>query len=115
MLLAEDEAPVRQILHRGLESAGYHVLVAKNGAEALDVERNHAGPIHVLVSDVVMPELSGPDLMRELTRRRPGVRTLLISGYPLDREVDDDVMLLPKPFRPEELVTAIRSVLADGA
>src|SRR5207245_9996486 len=81
VLLAEDEELVRVLARKVLEQAGYRVLVAAGGAEALALAVRHDGPIHRLLTDVVMPEMSGRELMRRLIERRPEVRVLYMSGY----------------------------------
>jgi nitrogen-specific signal transduction histidine kinase/CheY-like chemotaxis protein len=113
VLLVEDEITVRQSLKRLLEAQGYTVLEAGHGEMALDVAANHRGPIDVLVSDVVMPGMNGPDLARELATRRPAVRVLFISGYVELENVGDigRAPLLEKPFRPAALLRKLRDVL----
>ena len=116
VLLVEDEAAVRQFARRALESSGYCVLSAGNGAEALSLAEQHPGPIHVLLTDVVMPGMGGPELARQLSSRRPSLRVLFCSGYTDDATVRDGVReagtaFLQKPFAPEELIHKVREVL----
>ncbi len=117
VLLVEDEAAVRQFARRALEASGYAVLVAPDGAEALSLAERHAGPIHILLTDVVMPGMAGPELARRLTAKRPSLRVLYCSGYTDDTTVLDGVReagtpFLQKPFAPEDLVRKLREVLS---
>jgi two-component system, cell cycle sensor histidine kinase and response regulator CckA len=117
VLLVEDEGAVRQFARRALESSGYCVLSAGNGAEALALAEQHPGPIHVLLTDVVMPGMGGPELARQLSSRRPSLRVLYCSGYTDDATVRDGVReagtaFLQKPFAPEDLIHKLREVLA---
>jgi two-component system, cell cycle sensor histidine kinase and response regulator CckA len=112
ILLVEDEAPVRDLIRRVLQSAGYVVLAAglPSDAERLLEETAH---IDLLLTDVVMPEMSGYDLALRVTKLRPHVRRLFISGYaPRVQQVKGP--LLKKPFAPEELMRAVRAALDDN-
>ena len=118
VLLAEDEAEVRVLARQVLEDGGYRVLEARGGGEALELARGHDGPVHVLVTDVVMPGMNGLALARRLKADRPGVRVLYISGYaelpPLTAELrEQGSAFLAKPFRARELTVAVR-LLLDG-
>ena len=119
VLVVEDEAPVRAVTVRALAAAGYKVLVAGAGREALALAAREAGPIHLLVTDVVMPGMGGPDMASALGRLRPGLRVLFVSGYTRDSldlrgELPPGFELLPKPFTPAVLLERVRAVL-DGA
>src|SRR6185369_8119689 len=81
ILLVEDEARVRKLIVDVLTARGYRVLEATRGEEALRLSRMHEGQIHLMVVDVVMPELSGPELVRQIKPLRPGTHVLYISGY----------------------------------
>lgn len=116
ILIAEDEAAFRDLLRDGLQARGYQVLVASNGAEALRVAEEHNGPIRVLVTDVIMPQVSGPELARALRKVRSDIVVLYMSGY-ADDKLDDisssgELTLLPKPFYVDELVRRIQEILA---
>jgi two-component system, cell cycle sensor histidine kinase and response regulator CckA len=112
ILLVEDEAPVRELIRRVLESAGYVVLVAGLPSEAERLLEDN-GHIDLLLTDVVMPEMSGYDLALRVTELRPYVRRLFISGYaPRVQLVKGP--LLKKPFAPEELARAVRAALDDN-
>ncbi|HEX4600630.1 MAG TPA: response regulator [Gemmatimonadales bacterium] len=118
VLLAEDEQLVRVLARRVLEQAGYRVLAAAGGAEALALAERHTGPIHLLLTDVVMPEMNGRELMRQLLARRPDVRVLYMSGY-ADEAIarhgvlDPGTAFMQKPFTPGALTRKVRQVL-DG-
>jgi two-component system, cell cycle sensor histidine kinase and response regulator CckA len=118
VLLAEDEDAVRRLSQRALETEGYTVLAAANAREALSRIEHHGGPVHLLLTDVVMPGMSGPELAQRVTTLRPGTRLLYISGYPGESLVQrggiaEGAPFLQKPFTPEELVRKVREVL-DG-
>ncbi len=116
VLVAEDEDQVRSLMVEVLTRAGYQVLAANNGARALEVASAFAGRIDALVSDVMMPELDGEGLARELSHRRPGLRILLTSGYPQEnltrRAAAHGSAFLAKPFAPVALVSALRELLS---
>jgi two-component system cell cycle sensor histidine kinase/response regulator CckA len=111
ILLVEDETPVRELICRVLESAGYVVLAAGLPSEA---ERllEEAGHVDLLLTDVVMPEMSGYDLALRITELRPNVRRLFISGYAPRAQLVKGA-LLKKPFAPDELARAVRAALDD--
>ncbi len=119
VLLAEDEPAVRAIARQALERQGYTVLAAPSGADALALAAQHGATIHLLLTDVVMPGISGRDLADRLTAQRPGIRVLYISGY-TDNAIVRHGMLEPglaylqKPFRPDALVRKVREVLDAG-
>lgn len=116
LLLTEDEASVRRFMRRVLDEQGYTVLEAANGAEALKVAARHPGPIDLLVTDVIMPELGGAELTQRLKRTHPETRVLYVSGYADDALGQHGVLaegesFLAKPFRSESLVRKVREVL----
>ena len=120
ILLVEDEQGLRMMLGRVLRKLGYTVLDAPSGAAALGLATRHAGRIHLLVTDVVMPEMGGTQLARHLSASRPDMKVLYISGYPDDAMqhegvVDPRMMLLRKPFAPEQLARKVREVLEPSA
>jgi DNA-binding NtrC family response regulator len=119
ILLVEDDPMLRRLAESTLKRAGYQVLTAADAAEGLRLAREHEGPIHAVVTDVVMPGLPGPDLVARLEQARPGVRALYMSGYtehPLlqDGITEDGVSFLPKPFGPDELARRVRQLLDAG-
>ncbi len=116
VLLAEDEEEVRALLRRVLVKSGYTVLEAIHGLDAVRWAEDYRGPIHLLVTDIVMPGLGGADLARRLRVLRPDMRVLYISGYadqgPSVREASGpDAVLLQKPFSAETLAEKVRAVL----
>jgi PAS domain S-box-containing protein len=116
LLVVEDEPAFRDLLRDGLQSRGYHVLIAANGVEALQVAERYDGPIHLLVTDVIMPQMSGPELAKCLTKVRSNMSVLYMSGYTDDKvrnisESGDGTTLLQKPFYIEELVRRIQEML----
>ncbi|HET8770981.1 MAG TPA: ATP-binding protein [Gemmatimonadaceae bacterium] len=116
VLLVEDERAIRQLLERALTKRGYNVLTASDGKDALVVADEAQGRFDLLISDVIMPRMGGPELVRRLRERRPALRALLISGYTAEAVPDIDelgVAFLAKPFTPDELCARARSVL-DG-
>jgi CheY-like chemotaxis protein len=117
VLVVEDDAQVRRVTMRTLERAGYRVVGAGDAAEALDRFREGAVAFDLVVTDVIMPGLSGRALVAELERLRPGIRALYVSGYTRDalasRDVaDEGIHFLPKPFTPATLLDRVREVLA---
>src|SRR5579872_6183338 len=82
VLVVDDEAPVREVMVLALRSEGFNVLHAANGQEALAVAERHAAPIDAIVSDIMMPQMGGGALLETLRRWYPGIRFLLVSGFP---------------------------------
>jgi PAS domain S-box-containing protein len=116
VLLAEDEDAVRALVRHVLQGCGYTVLEGRDGAEALRVARRHQGPIALLVTDVVMPRLSGREVAERLTAMYPGLKVLFLSGYTDDAVMrhgiqEAEVHFLQKPFSPAALVRKVREVL----
>jgi PAS domain S-box-containing protein len=120
ILLVEDEPPVRRLARSILSHAGYRVLEAGDGKQALEVAANSVHAIDLLLTDVVMPGMNGVELHRELVRSRPAVKSLYMSGYTENAVVhhgilDADVHFLAKPFTREVLLGRVREVLAEPA
>jgi two-component system cell cycle sensor histidine kinase/response regulator CckA len=116
VLLVEDEDAVRSFAARALGQRGYRVLEAATGTEALELFTSHNGDVDLVVSDVVMPEMDGPTLMKHLRSERPDVKIIFISGYAEDafrRNLSDkeDFMFLQKPFDLKELAAAVKAAL----
>jgi signal transduction histidine kinase/ActR/RegA family two-component response regulator len=116
ILLVEDEEMVRTLACDILEERGYQVLVAANGEEAIRICSEHAGPIHLMLSDVVMPRMSGKGLAEKIKPSRHGIEVLFMSGYTDDAIVHHGVLepgtnFLEKPFTPEALARKVREVL----
>ncbi len=116
VLVVEDAAAVRAVTRQVLERQGYTILEAPNGAAALHVAATHRGPIHLLLTDVVMPALSGRPLAERLAQLRPEIRVLYTSGYTDDSIVrhgilEPGIAYLQKPFTPDSLAQKVRDVL----
>jgi PAS domain S-box-containing protein len=116
VLVVEDEPAVLTLSRRALEAHGYVVLAATDAAAAMRIVERHGGTIHLLVTDVVMPGLSGRELADRLTSRRPGIRVLYMSGYPGDAVVQHGALplgsaFLQKPFSADGLARKVRDVL----
>ncbi|SRR5579875_80821 len=117
VLLVEDEQNVRELVADYLRGAGYQVLEAEDGDHALKAASAHKGPIHILVTDVVMPHMSGPELAAKLTDARPAMKVLFISGYTDDTVfrhgvLEGGVAYLQKPFNLKAVSQKIREVLS---
>jgi len=118
VLVAEDDETLRRLIYEILQSSGYAVLEAGRGEEALRLAGEHAGPIHLLITDMVMPGMGGREVAGRLAALRPGTRVLYVSGYTDDAVVrhgvlESGVAFLQKPFVPEALLRKVREVL-DG-
>ncbi len=116
VLLVEDEAPLRKAAAEFLSLRGYVVLEASNGLDALSVAKNYALTIHLAVTDVVMPHMSGGELAKELERLRPETKVLFVSGYPGQTVMDHKVVdlesnFLQKPFTLKQLARKVRTIL----
>jgi PAS domain S-box-containing protein len=119
ILLAEDEEMVRNLARDSLKMYGYTVLEAANAGEALLICQQHEGPIHLLLTDAVMPRMSGKELADQFVRLRPDTRVLYMSGY-TDRAIvhhgilDEDIAFIGKPFTPDALVLKVVEVLRQN-
>jgi PAS domain S-box-containing protein len=116
ILLAEDDAMLRAMIARALQEEGYTVLEAADGAEALAVAQRHEGPLALLVTDMVMPGLSGRELAQQVSLLRPGLPVLSMSGYTDDEIVRRGLLeegrdFLPKPFSTESLLEMVRTMV----
>jgi len=116
ILVVEDEADVLNLIVRVLQACGYQVLIAKDGPQALKISGDYKGPIHLLISDIVMPRMYGKELAEQLRAQRAEMRLLFISGYPDTVIVQPSALLpevafLPKPFTVEDLTAKVRAVL----
>ena len=116
VLLVEDEEMVREMTHEILRMSGYQVLEAKDGGAALAVCEQHDGPIHLMLTDVVMPQINGRQLAEHLMPLRPEMRVLYMSGYTDDAIVhhgvlDDGMAFIEKPFTPNALARKVREAL----
>ena len=118
ILLAEDETAVRDLTVDILRAQGYHVLVARDGPEALRLHRAYVGPVHLLLTDVVMPHMNGRELADRVRAERPGIRVLLMSGYAADiidqhSALEAGMAFLAKPLTIENLMRSVRALLDD--
>jgi two-component system cell cycle sensor histidine kinase/response regulator CckA len=118
VLLVEDEEPVRRLAVVALRMHGYTVMDAGTGADGLRLADAHPGPVHLLVTDVVMPGMSGREVAEAMRRRHPGIKVLFASGYTDDAVVRHGIVeatdaFLQKPFTPLALARKVRAVL-DG-
>jgi CheY-like chemotaxis protein len=116
VLVVDDEPVVRAMMVRTLRETGYTVLDAGDGAAALELARGHAGPIHLLVTDLAMAGMRGRELARAVAQLQPDLRVLFVSGFPGD-ELERRGLLeagrpfLSKPFAPEQLAEQVRQML----
>jgi signal transduction histidine kinase/CheY-like chemotaxis protein len=116
IVLVEDEGSILELSRRVVEHHGYLVLIANNPLDALDLAENHPGQIDLLITDVIMPGLNGKELMERLTTRKPGFRSIIMSGYTDDviaqhGVLDEGVHFLQKPFSVKTLAEKVREVL----
>ena len=113
ILIAEDEPAVRNLLQNILNSAGYQVLIASDGTKALKIAEQHERNIDLLLSDIVMPEMTGLELAKTLKSKRPEMRIVLTSAYPQGALVMDSAWhFIPKPFFPRRLLEEVRKALS---
>lgn len=117
ILLVEDEEQIRVLACLTLQEAGYTVLVAANGQDALSVALQHGGPLHLLLTDVIMPGMNGAQLNEQIDTLYPTIKTLYISGYVDSKlafphlESTSRAAYLPKPFTPTVLTQKVRELL----
>ena len=117
--LVEDEEQLRVLLRRILKRAGYDVIDAANGIEGLRLFKDHPGPIDLLLTDVMMPRMTGPQMVAELRPLRPGLRVLYMSGYTdgaitPQGELQANVKFLQKPVIPDTLLQKVREVIEQA-
>jgi len=117
VLLAEDEQVVRNLVRTILTKAGYMVLDAVDGENALDVSRCYHGWIHMLLSDIKMPRMNGLELYDQITKERPGIKVLLMSGKTSGEPliIGKRIEFLRKPFMPETLREKMSAMLSTSA
>ena len=116
ILLVEDEQMVRTLARHILEVSGYNVLEAASGSEAMEICKDHNGTVHLLLTDVVMPQMSGPQLSEEVMKMWPDISILYMSGYTDNVIMHHGVLkkgvpFLQKPFSPDALVLKVREIL----
>ena len=120
LLLVEDEDAVRAFSARALRNKGYDVLEARSGEAALELLKDKPGDIDLLITDVVMPRLDGPSLVREVRDQRPSLPVIFISGYAEDNfrkrlGTEAGIHFLPKPFSLKDLAGKVKEVMGDAA
>jgi two-component system, cell cycle sensor histidine kinase and response regulator CckA len=117
ILVAEDEQVVRNLVRTVLTNAGYTVLDAVDGENALDISRRYSGWIHMLLTDVKMPKMNGLELSAHIIRERPGIKILIMSGKTSGEPliVGHNVQFLRKPFLPETLRKRMSAMLSISA
>lgn len=118
VLLVEDDESVRSIIHRTLESNGYSVLVAENGEQGLKICNQYEGKIHIVLSDVIMPQMSGPEMIQRMMKERPEINVLFMSGYPGEEIAKHgsfgmDASFIQKPVDPDEIIRKVHEVLGS--
>jgi CheY-like chemotaxis protein len=111
ILIVEDQAATAQITRILLESWGYNVIETHSAEEALDIFRRDGAGVHLVLTDVIMPGMTGPQLARELVDKKPDLRIVFMSGYPADQLTDAEATFLPKPFNPASLSRIVRKEL----
>ena len=116
VLVVDDEPAVRIVTKRILQRSGYAVLEAAGGGEALDTLREHPGPIHLLLTDVIMPEMNGRDVAQRVRAQRPGIRVVYMSAYSPeaiahDGLLDEGAAFVRKPFESGLLLQTVRRTL----
>ncbi len=119
ILLVEDEEGLRSLNARGLRSRGYSVIEASNGIEALEALEEKDGAIDLVVSDVVMPEMDGPTLLKSMRERNPNLKIIFVSGYAEDAfekslPENQQFAFLPKPFTLSQLVAAVKETMTSS-
>jgi CheY-like chemotaxis protein len=114
ILVAEDESGIRRYLRQVLDRNGYRTLEAVNGRHAMEIAQAHNGPIHLLMTDVVMPETGGLELADQFAARYPGVPILFMSGYTDRLWSRTNINFLQKPFNSLSLLTRLRTLLDEA-
>src|SRR6202000_1235744 len=117
VLLVEDEDAVRSFAARALRMRGYHVLEASGGEEALEIVKSGQAEIHLLITDVVMPNMDGPTMVRHVKELKPDLAVIFMSGYAEEAfrrsdQSSEDIHFLPKPFGLKQLAAKVKDVLS---
>jgi two-component system, cell cycle sensor histidine kinase and response regulator CckA len=120
ILLIEDLSELREMIANILRSKGYQVLQARDGVDAVNLAASHFAPIDLIVTDVIMPKLNGPEAVRQIRARRPSVKAIYITGYSnqtiSDEEFSSNSVTVEKPIRPDTLLAKVRELLdQDGS
>jgi signal transduction histidine kinase len=112
ILVVDDNNPLRRLTERILTARGYRVLSAATSTQALEISRSHDGEIAIVLTDVVMPEISGPDLVDLIVKQRPAIKVVFMSGYTAEGSRIEAHRFVPKPFTAAQLVEAVSTTLA---
>ncbi len=118
VLLVEDDASVRSVVNRTLQSKGYSVLVAENGEMGLKISNQYEDKIHVVISDIIMPQMGGPEMIKQIIMERPDIKVLFMSGYPGDvitkkGSLRISTNFIQKPVDPDKLITKVQEILCS--
>ena len=118
ILLVEDEVGILRLCSTVLEKMGYTVLAAATPAEALQIAEAYKNEIHLLVTDVIMPEMNGSELAKSVVALYPGIKCLYMSGYTADfiarhGSLEENIRCIEKPFTPQKFATKIREALTE--
>ena len=115
ILLAEDDAAVRNLVALMLSKEGYAVLAANDGQEALDICRQYKDSIHLLLTDVTMPRMTGVELAEQVQKKRSEIKILIMSGATVETVLNQNALdaFLPKPFMPPTLLKCVQRLLAS--
>jgi CheY-like chemotaxis protein len=116
ILLAEDDAMVRNLVRLMLSKEGYAVLTASDGQEALEICGKFKDPIHLLLTDKTMPRVNGLDLAEQVLKRRPEIKVMIMSGETVDTILNENTpdAFLPKPFMPPTLIRCVERLLTSS-
>ena len=119
ILVVEDSETLLKLTQKILEAYGYKILTAQSGNEAMEIFKGNVGPIHLLLTDVVMPGISGRKLAEQIQSKNPKVKVIYMSGYTDDNiskhgVLYDDIEFIEKPFSPKDLGLKVREVLNQG-
>jgi DNA-binding NtrC family response regulator len=118
ILVAEDDDAIRKLIENVLREQGYRVITAADGAEALYLVRQNDGEIDLVITDVVMPRLSGPDMVQRLQADRLSTKVIFMSGYAEQGSFaaieNEEAEILEKPFSPQKILTLVRKILDRG-
>jgi len=119
ILLVEDDEMMRETVRLLLEQDGWTILTATNGAEGLAVAREHKYELSLVIADLVMPVMSGREMVREMRSEQPGVRIIIMSGYDnfaiTNDPYTDGLLWLEKPFKPQQLFDTVRAAVPSTA
>jgi two-component system, cell cycle sensor histidine kinase and response regulator CckA len=113
ILLVDDSPRIRPLIRQILDQVGCSVLEADNPQKALELAEEYAGAIDLLLTDVIMPGMTGIELAAQIRAQRPEIKVLCMSGYSFQAEIPSEISFIEKPFRPDELLTRIGNLLGQ--